>query len=78
MIEERAEVVGKQAVKAHITKAQLVVAAPQLRLPVGAQRERRVAAADGVFPRMRERRRRLRKVTNKMRHCFLSPNDPIQ
>src|SRR6202795_1458419 len=38
MTDKRSHVVREQAVKAHMTKAQLVVASPQLFLPVGAQR----------------------------------------
>ena len=46
MIDERADIVGEQAVKAHVAKAQLVVAAAQLLLPIGTQRQRCMAAAD--------------------------------
>ena len=36
--------------EAHVLKPELAAAPRELRLPVGAQRERRVAAADGVLP----------------------------
>jgi hypothetical protein len=59
MTDEGANVVGEQAVKAHIPKSQFVVAAPQMALPVGAQRDGRVVAPDRVLPEVRERRRRV-------------------
>src|SRR6266567_2888815 len=54
--------------KAHITEAQLVMAAPQLVLPIRAQRNCGVIAPDRVFPEVRERRCGLRKLARKIRH----------
>ena len=54
--------------KAHITEAQLVVAEPQLVLPIRAQCNRRVIASDRVLPEVRERRRGLRKLARKLGH----------
>ena len=57
-----AHVIAQQAVKAHMAKAQFMVRAPHLRLPVGAQCDGRVVAADGMFPKVRQRRGRRGKV----------------
>ena len=55
---QRPDPVIEQPVKAHVPEAELMVRAPQLRLPVGAQRERRVTATDRVLPEVRQRQRR--------------------
>ena len=47
----------QQRVKTHMATSQLGVAAPQLRLPVGAQRETGVAAASSVAPVLRDEAR---------------------
>ena len=52
---QRPHAVIEQPVKAHVPEAELTVRAPQLRLPVGAQRERRVTATDRVLPEVRQR-----------------------
>jgi hypothetical protein len=39
--------------KTDVLKAQLVMGALELVLPISAQRHRRVIAADGVFPEVR-------------------------
>jgi hypothetical protein len=45
--------------EAHKLESEFFVAASQLRLPIGAQSERRMATPDGVLPEMRERRNRI-------------------
>ena len=64
--DERPHVVGEQAMKAQVAKAQLVVATPQLRLAVRAQCHRRMVATDGVLPKVRKRGRRPSQVTMKL------------
>ena len=56
--------------KTHVLKPQIVVALDQLRLPVGAQGERRMAAPDGMLPEMRKGLARLRKIARKILHSF--------
>src|SRR5215208_5450297 len=63
MADERTHVVREQAVEADVTEAQLVTAAAQLTLPVGAQGHGGVVAPDRVLPEMRERGGRLRQIT---------------
>ena len=55
-------VVIENAVKAHVPEPEFPMRARKLRLPVRAQGERGVAAADGVFPEVRQRLRRLTQV----------------
>jgi hypothetical protein len=40
--------------KADVLESELVVTAAELRLPVGAQRQRRMATSNRVLPRVRE------------------------
>ena len=54
MTDKRSHVVREQTVKADMTKPQLVVASPQLFLPVRAQRYWGMIATDRVLPRMLE------------------------
>ena len=49
---QRTHVVAQNAVKANMLHAKLVMRLLQLRLPIGAQGERGVAAADRMFPEM--------------------------
>lgn len=53
--DQRAHVVGKQAMKPDVQEAQLAPAAGQLALPVGPQAERGVAATDRVLPHVEQR-----------------------
>lgn len=57
--------------KAHITDAQLVPAAPQLVLPIRALRNRGVIASDRVLPEVLERRRGFRRVKSGIVRAFL-------
>ena len=52
--------VREQGVKAHVLKAQFLVATPQLGLPIRAQGKRGVPASNRMLPEMGERHRRLR------------------
>ena len=72
--DQRAHVVAQQAVKAHMAESKLVVRAPHLRLPVRPQRQRRMAAADGMFPEMRQARSRTGEVATEIRRHDQSPS----
>ena len=65
---QSAHVVREDAVKPDVPKPSSSVAAQELRLPIGTESERRVTAADGVFPVMRERAGRLPKVASERNH----------
>src|SRR5690606_8007109 len=62
VLDARAEVIVEEAVEADVPDAELVAAAAELGLPVRAERERGVAAPDGVIPDVRERRPGLAEV----------------
>ena len=66
MNDHRTRVVGQQAVKAHVTKAQLVMTGAHLLLPVGAQGKQRAATPDRVLPESREGISSLGEVANEV------------
>ena len=55
----------------HMLEAQLLMAAPELRLPVGAQRDRRMIASDRVLPEMWQRAAGFGNVTEELDHVYL-------
>ena len=55
VLDQCAHVVGQQPVKTNTSESKLVVAAPELFLPVRAQGNGRVVATDHLFPEMRKR-----------------------
>src|SRR6185437_15805695 len=61
-----ADIVAEQTVKANVLKAQFVVTAAKLLLPVSAKGNWSMTTADGVFPDMRQRRGGCRETTAKM------------
>ena len=62
MVDDRSEIIRQQPVKAHVAKSQLGSAAAKLRLPVGPERGRRMAAADSVLPDVSKLGPLLRKI----------------
>ena len=56
LVHERAHFIAQQPVKAGVAKAEQGAALAQLLLPVSAQRQGSVAAADGVLPEVGEGR----------------------
>ena len=50
--DQRPDIVRQPPMKAHMAKAEFIVATPELLTPVGAQRHQRVVAADGVLPKL--------------------------
>ena len=60
--DDRSDVIGQQPVKAHVAKSQLGLAAAKLLLPVGSERDRRMATADGVLPAVQKLGPLLRKI----------------
>jgi hypothetical protein len=56
--------------KANVLKTQFVVAKQKLRLPVRAEREGRVAAANGMLPKMYKGFPYLRKIACEIGHSF--------
>ncbi len=68
LADQRPHQVREDAVEAHVAEAELPVAAGQLGLPVGAQRQWRVAAAHRVLPEMLEGARRPGPVAGQQQH----------
>ena len=69
MVDDRSEIIRQQPVKAHVAKSQLGSAAAKLLLPVGPERGRRMAAADGVLPDVSKLGPLLRKIAPEL-HGF--------
>lgn len=55
----------------HMLEAQLLMATPELRLPVGAQRDRRMIASHRVLPEMWQRGAGFGNVTEELDHVYL-------
>ena len=72
MADQGPHVVVEQAVETHVVKAQLLVTAALLLLPVRPEGKERVAAADRMLPGMGEWRAGGRQVTAKGDGHFLS------
>jgi len=66
VFDDRSDIVRQQPVKPHVAKSQFSVAAAQLLLPVGSERDRRVAAADGVLPAVQKLRSWLRQIAREL------------
>ena len=62
---KRSEVIREESVKADVAEAQFFVYLMQLALPVCAETQGSVAAADGVFPDVAQRTRLAREVDDK-------------
>jgi hypothetical protein len=58
----RSDIIRQQPVKAHVAKSQFGPGAAKLLLPVGSERDRRMAAADGVLPAVQKLSPLLRKI----------------
>ena len=53
--DERAHIIGKQAVEPYVSEAQRFVTLPELGLPIRPKRQRGMTTAHGVLPAMRQR-----------------------
>jgi hypothetical protein len=60
--------------EAYMAESQLATAPAKLRLPIGAQNQRRMSAADCVLPEMGERATRLTEIASKdhLLFCLVS------
>jgi hypothetical protein len=63
------DIIGQQPVKAHVTKSQFGLAAAKLLLPVGSERDRRMATADGVLPGVQKLSPLLGKIAPEIYRC---------
>jgi len=75
MFDDRSDIIGQQPVKAHVTKSQFGLAAAKLLLPVGSERDRRMATADRVLPAVPKLSPLLRKIAPEFYfcHCVFTP-----
>jgi hypothetical protein len=67
--DDRPDIIRQQPVKAHVTKSQLGLATSKLLLPVGSERDRCVATADGVLPAVQKLSPLLRKIAPEIHRC---------
>ena len=62
VFDDRSDIIRQQPVKAHVAKSQFGPAAAKLLLPVGSERDRRMATADGVLPAVQKLSPLLREI----------------